>query len=117
MNDVLGNIDNGSIGVICCWEGSDARRVALSSSLGEGARVLLGARGENERRAHTRAGVVQDPAGAEPGLGIQLERTPPWRPGGQQGVGPLQRGGFCTTTFDDQRFCGWSYPWEAIVWI
>ena len=58
MNDILGNIGNGSIGVICCWEGGDARQVALSSSLGEGARVPLGARGEDERHAHTCAGVV-----------------------------------------------------------
>ncbi len=115
MNDVLGNIGNGSIGVICCQEGGDARQVALSSSLGEEARVLSGAKGKDERRAHTRAGVVQDPAVAEPGLGIQLERTPPRRPGGQQGVGLVQRGGSCTTTFDDQRFGGWSCPWEAIV--
>jgi hypothetical protein len=89
--------------------------VALSSSLGEGVRVPLGARDKDEHRVHTRAGVVQDPAGAEPGLGIQLERTPPRRPEGQQGVGPVQRGGFCTTTFDDQRFGGWSCPWEAIA--
>jgi hypothetical protein len=89
MNDVLGNIGNGSIGVICCREGSDARQVALSSSLGEGGRVLLGARGKDELHAHTFAGVVQDPAGAESGLGIQLERTLPRRPGGQQGVGPV----------------------------
>ena len=58
MNDLLGNTGNGSIGVICCWEGGDARRVTLSSSLGEGARVPLGARGKDERRAHTHAGVV-----------------------------------------------------------
>ncbi len=58
MNDILGNIGNGSIGVICCRERGDARRVALSSSLGEGARVPSGARGEDERREHTRAGVV-----------------------------------------------------------
>jgi hypothetical protein len=89
MNDVFSDIGNGSINVICCQEGGDARQVALSSSLGEGARVPLGARGKDERRAHTHAGVVQDPAGAEPGLGIQLERTPPRRPGGQQGVGPV----------------------------
>jgi hypothetical protein len=89
--------------------------VALSSSLDEGARVLSGARGKDERRVHTRAGVIQDPAGAEPGLGKQLERTLPRRPAGQQGVGPVQRGRFCTTTFDDQRFGGWSCPWEAIV--
>jgi hypothetical protein len=101
--------------LFCCREGGDARQVALSSSLGEGARVPLDARGKDERCVHTRAGVVQDPAGAEPELGIQLERTPPRRPGGQQGVGPVQRGGFCTTTFDDQRFGGWSCPWEAIV--
>jgi hypothetical protein len=115
MNDVLSNIGNGSISVICRQEGGDARQVALSSSLGEGARVPSGARGKDERRAHTRAGVVRDPAGAEPGLGIQFERKPPRRPGGQQSVGPVQRGGFCTTTFDDQRFGGWSCPWEAIV--
>jgi hypothetical protein len=58
MNDVLGDIGNCSIGVICCREGGDARQVALSSSLGEGARVPLGARGEDERHAHTCAGVV-----------------------------------------------------------
>jgi hypothetical protein len=87
----------------------------LSSYLDEGARVPSGARGKDERHTYTRAGVVRDPAGAEPGLGIQLERTPPRRPGGQQGVGPVQRGGFCTTTFDDQRFGGWSCPWEAII--
>ncbi len=64
MNGVLGNIGNGSIGVICRREGGDARKVALSSSLGEGVRVPSGPRGEGERRAHTRAGVVRDPAGA-----------------------------------------------------
>jgi hypothetical protein len=58
INDVLGNIGNGSIGVICCQEGGDARQVALSSSLSEGVRVLLGARGKDERRAHTHMGVV-----------------------------------------------------------
>ncbi len=94
MNDLLGNTGNGSIGVICHREGGDARQVALSSSLGEGARVLSGARCKDERRVHTRVGVIQDPAGAEPGLGKQLERTLPRRPVGQQGVGPVQRGGF-----------------------
>jgi hypothetical protein len=58
MNDVLGNISNGSISVICHQEGGDARQVALSSSLGEGARVPLGARGKDKRCAHTCAGVV-----------------------------------------------------------
>jgi hypothetical protein len=32
MNDILGDIGNGFIGVICFREGGDARRVALSSS-------------------------------------------------------------------------------------
>ncbi len=58
MNDVLGDSGNGSISDICCRDGGDARQVALSSSLGEGARVPSGARGKDERRAHTRAGVV-----------------------------------------------------------
>ncbi len=66
--------------------------MALSSSLGEGARVLLGARGEDECCAHTRTGVVQDPAGAEPGLGIRLERTPPRRPGGNRVWGQCRGG-------------------------
>ena len=56
MNDVLGDSGNGSISDICCRDGGDARQVALSSSLGEGARVPSGARGKDH--AHTHAGVV-----------------------------------------------------------
>ncbi len=46
MNDILGDIGNGSIGVICCREGGDARQVALSSSLGQRGECSVGCQGQ-----------------------------------------------------------------------